>query len=60
MRSDRLVPKLVDAQFGELTPYAFPEGSCEFGLSGVVVVVVDVDVEAAADAVVERRGEFAV
>lgn len=57
MRPDRPLPHLVDPQLGELTAYPLPQLPREREL---VRVVVDVDVEAAAGAVRDRRHELRV
>jgi hypothetical protein len=57
MRADWPVEDGVDAQFGEFTPDALPQGCCECCLLGGSVLEVDVDVKGAATAVVQGRWE---
>jgi len=57
MRSDRLLPHLVNPKLRELTPYALPELLGELDLLGVRLKEVDVHVEAATFAIGDGVGE---
>ena len=60
MRTHRFVPELVDAELRKFIADAFPELLSKEELGRVVLEVIDMNVEAASEAVGDARGEFGV